>query len=274
MKYGKTALGPLEMQLLAYVQLKHKDVIHTGEIAPVLDISAKQERELLSRLSRSGMIVRLKRGAYLVPSRMPSGGRWSVSPYVVLAELMSEMEGRYQIGGPSAFYYYGFDEQVPNRMYVYNDKIYGERNIGGTEFVFIKTLPDRLGASVTLETTDGIRTMMASKARSLLDAICDWSRYNTIPRAYRWIAEEVENDAGHGAELVQVATKFGNRGTRRRLGYLLELCGLEDHLLEKLRKNLGSSKSLIPWVPGKPARGTVNKDWGLIVNGVLHTPRS
>lgn len=266
MNKEKTTLGSLEMQLLAYAQLKRREVIRTGEAAPVLGISAKQERELLSRLARSRMIIRLKRGVYLMPPRMPAGGRWSASPYFILVRLMAVLEGRYQISGPSAFYYYEFDGQVPNRLYVYNDRIGGERHIGGAEFVFIKTSASRLGATETLETPDRVRTVMATKSRALVDAVYDWSRYHTLPRAYGWIAAEMEKDPHFGAELARVTARFGNRSTCRRMGYLLELCNLEGSLLAGLRGKLGSPKSLIPWVPGKPARGTVNREWGLIVN--------
>jgi len=78
-KQAKTELGTLEMRFLAYVQMRKMDVVRTGDIAKALNLSSKQERELLSRLSRSGMIIRLKRGAYLVPPRLPAGGRM-VSP--------------------------------------------------------------------------------------------------------------------------------------------------------------------------------------------------
>ena len=39
MKGEKTELGSLEMQLLAYVQLRKKDMICTGEVYPVLGIN-------------------------------------------------------------------------------------------------------------------------------------------------------------------------------------------------------------------------------------------
>jgi hypothetical protein len=102
MKPEKTKLGSLEMQLLAYVQLRKKDMIKTGEMSPFLAISSKQERELLSRMARSGLIIRLKRGVYLVPPRMPSGGRWAVSEYFNFEkfdldrafELVAEMGSR------------------------------------------------------------------------------------------------------------------------------------------------------------------------------------
>jgi len=102
-KKVKTKLGKFEMQLLAYAQLRKKEIIHSGEIASALEISAEQEWKLLNRMSSAGLIIRLKRGVYLVPSRMPAGGRWTVSGYYLLSKLMEVIKGRYQISGPSAF---------------------------------------------------------------------------------------------------------------------------------------------------------------------------
>jgi hypothetical protein len=33
---------------------------------------------------------------------------------------------------------------------------------------------------------------MVTKTRALVDAVYDWSRYNTLPRAYGWIAETLK----------------------------------------------------------------------------------
>jgi predicted transcriptional regulator of viral defense system len=269
MKLEKTKLGSLEMQLLAYVQLRKQDMISTGDISPVLGISLKQEWKLLSRMARSGLIIRLKRGVYLVPPRMPAGGRWAVSEYFILFKLMAVLQGKYQISGPNAFNFYGYDDQIPNRVYVYNNRIFGDKNIGGVEFVFIKTSDSRLGSTRKFTTSDGVEAVMASKARALMDAVYDWSRYNTIPRGYGWIASSVAKESGLPKELIAVTLKFGNRGTMRRIGYLLSLCGVPDDQLARLKRKLGSSKSLIAWIPGKGAKGSVNRDWGLIINGTL-----
>jgi len=71
-KQEKTKLGKFEMQLLAYAQLRKKEFISSGEIAAALDINAEQEWKLLNRMATSGLIIRLKRGAYLVPSHLIS----------------------------------------------------------------------------------------------------------------------------------------------------------------------------------------------------------
>jgi hypothetical protein len=68
MKPEKTRLGKLEMQLLAYAQLRETDVLTSGQVAAVLEITPQQEWKLFNRMAASGLIIRLKRGVYLVPS--------------------------------------------------------------------------------------------------------------------------------------------------------------------------------------------------------------
>jgi predicted transcriptional regulator of viral defense system len=266
MKIKKTALGPIEVQFFAYVQMRKKVLVRTDELTDVLGINPKQERELLSRMSRAGLIIRLKRGVYLVPPRVPPGGRYGVDEYLILEKLMEVLKGRYQISVPNALNYYGFSEQIPNRMYVYNNRIYGDRRIGGRQFSFIKTDNSRLGDTISLETGTGSKGMMASKARTLLDAVYDWSRFNTLPKAYQWIVEEVKKDKTFAKDLVKMAVKYGNQGTRRRLGYLLEYLGTSRDTVNRIRRELRASKSLFLWIPNRSGTGPVNKDWGLVIN--------
>jgi predicted transcriptional regulator of viral defense system len=268
-KREKTKLGKFEMQLLAYAQLRKKEFISSGEIAVALDIRAEQEWKLLNRMAASGLIIRLKRGIYLVPSRMPASGRWTVSGYYILSRLMEVIKGRYQISGPSAFNFHGLDDQIPNRIYVYNDRIFGEKEIGGTDFVFIKTDAKRLGSTRSLKTPDGIDAVMVTKTRALVDAVYDWSRYNTLPRAYGWIKETLKKDPAIVKNLIADTLKYGNKGTVKRIGYWLAQLGVTDEQLIKMRRQLGPVKSLISWIPGRAAKGNVNKEWGLIINGAI-----
>jgi len=254
------------MQLLAYSQFKRKDIIRTGEVFPALGITGKQERELLSRMARAGLIVRLKRGLYLVPSRMPAGGRWGVSEYLLLPKLMSEFNGSYQLCGPTAFNYYGLYDQVPNQVYVYNNCISGRRTIADIGFVFIKVAEDRLGATKQIKTPEGFAVPIASKARALIDAVYDWRRFNTLPQAYKWIASNLRGKPAITDEIIDCSLRFGNQATIRRIGYLLDQCGTPENMLKRLKQALRSSKSLVPYNPGSPARGRINRDWGLIVN--------
>jgi len=50
--------------------------------------------------------------------------------YSALNTLMADRGGRYQIYGPNAFNRHGLSNQVPNRVYAYNNRLSGERTIG------------------------------------------------------------------------------------------------------------------------------------------------
>jgi predicted transcriptional regulator of viral defense system len=238
-------------------------------VASALEITPEQEWKLLNRMAASGLIIRLKRGAYLVPSRIPPGGRWTVSGYHLLSRLMAVLNGKYQISGPSAFNFYGFDDQVPNRLYVYNDRIFGEKQIGGADFVFIKTDTKRLGSTKNLKTPEGMDAVMVTKSRALVDAVYDWSRFNTLPRAYGWIEEALTKEPTLADKLIADTLQYSNKGTIKRMGYLLVQLDVTEDRLRKMKRLLGPNRSLIPWIPGQPAKGSVNREWGLIVNGAI-----
>lgn len=260
------ALGPLEAQFFAYVQGEGLQMVETGDVARPLGLTALQERKLLSRLSRRGWIARVRRGLYLVPPTLPPGGQWSPDEALALTTLIEDRKGKYQICGPNAFNRYGWDDQVPNRVYVYNNRICGDRQIGAVALSLIKVADERLGATETMRTPDGINMVYSSRVRALTDAVYDWSRFNGLPRAYDWIRAEISRDETVAADLINVTLRFGNQGTVRRIGKLLEMEGVAGSLLRKLQRALRPSSSLIPWIPTRPKRGKTDKHWGVVLN--------
>jgi predicted transcriptional regulator of viral defense system len=262
----KRKIGRLEAQVLAYSQMRKLRVVETGELRGPLNLTVLQERKVLSRLSRAGMIARVWRGVYLVPPRLPLGGKWSPGEFLALATLMETFRGKFQVCGPNAFNRYGLDEQVPNRLYAYNNRLSGERKIGGVTLMLIKVGTARLGDTDTFATPDGVRAVYASRVRTLLDAVYDWSRFNGIPRGYDWIRQELKAKRVSAAELVKCTLRYGDTGTIRRMGVLLERAGVNAMLLRKLERALQPTSSLIPWLPRAPKRGRINRRWGVVEN--------
>ncbi len=267
MKSKGPELGSLSSRFFAYVQLKKLDIIRTGEIAPILDISASQERDLFRRLSDSGWILRLKRGVYLVPLRIPAGGKYSPGAALILQKFMEEEQGRYQICGPTAFNFYGLDDQIPSVTYLYNNRISGKRSIGSLSFQFIRVAGERLGDVNAVRTREDMVIIYSSRARTLMDAVYDWSRFNSLPRGYDWIKVEIKNEPSLVSELIEVTAKYGNMATIRRIGYLLDTLVRNARMMKRLQRQLSTSSSLIPWIPGRSTKGKINRKWGIIVNG-------
>jgi predicted transcriptional regulator of viral defense system len=264
----KQNLGRLEAQLLAYAQMRRWTTVRTGDLRQPLCLSADQERKLFSRLARAKMIARVWRGLYLVPPRLPLGGAWTPDEGLALATLMAARGGRYQICGLNAFNRYGFDEQMPNRVYAYNNRLSGDRSIGSVQLTLIKVADARLGATEEAAGTEGgPPAIYSSRARSLVDSVYDWSRFGSLPRGYRWIRSELEAKRVKAADLVELTLRYGDRGTIRRIGALLEREGIAEPLLRKLDRALPATSSPIPWIPRRAKRGPVERRWGVVWNG-------
>ena len=262
----KQTLGNLERQLFAYAQMRGLRTLRTGDLTDAIGISTKQESKLFTRLSKAGMIAQARRGLYLIPQRLPLGGIWSPSEILALNTLISEQKGRYQICGPNAFNRYGYDDQVPNRVYAYNNRMFGERMIGPVQFTLIKVADKRLGSTEETVMSDGEQGVYSSRVRTLLDGVYDWSRFGSLPRAYEWIRSDLKKKRVTDRELVQVTLTYGDVGTIRRMGYLLERESVDAALLRRLERALKPTRSSIPWIPSKPKRGAINRRWGVVDN--------
>lgn len=262
----KKRLGQLETLFFAYMQLRKMKSVRTSDVMKLLSLTQKQVTNLFRRLSRGGIVARVKPGFYLVPPRLPLGGVWSPDDILALNTIMEERDGKYQICGPNAFNRYGYDEQIPNRIYAYNNRLTGERSVGSIRLTLIKVSDERLGSVEEIKTSEGETGIYSSRARTLLDAVYDWSRFNSLPRAYEWIRRDLKKKRVSAKNLVTVTLKYGDTGTIRRMGYVLERISVDATLLRKLERALSASGSFIPLVPAKPKRGTINRRWGIVDN--------
>lgn len=265
----KRRLGNLERQLLAWAQLRKLRELRTGDLLAPLAITAKQERELFTRMAKAGLIAKVRRGLYLVPLELQLGGAWTPNEALALNALLGDSDGRYQVCGPRAFNRYGFSEQVPNRTSVYNTRYSGERRIGAVSLTLIKVSADRLGDTEQVVTREGDVAYYSSRVRSLVDAVRDWSRFDGLPRGYGWILDELRARRVTAPSLIACAVRYGDVSTRRRIGVLLEREGAARAQLRKLEAAIRATGSTIPWIPALPKRGVVDRRWGVVVNGEI-----
>jgi predicted transcriptional regulator of viral defense system len=260
-------LGRLETAALALAQLRNLSTMRVGDLASGLRLSAKQERELLSRMSRSGMIANVRKGLYLFPPRLPLGGIWTPDEATAINALMADRNARYQITGPKAFNRYGYSEQLPSLTTIYNDAISGERRVGGVAMKLIKVARDRLGGVQKVRMPSGETLVYSSRARTLVDAVYDWSQFDSLPEAYDWIRNDLDAGRITADDVARAAVLYGNMGTIRRLGVILERLDASKASLSRLTRALTATTAKIPLVPTRPARGPISKTWGVVING-------
>jgi predicted transcriptional regulator of viral defense system len=263
----RAGLGRLETQFFAYAQMRRLRVVRRGDLSgSMLRLTPDQERKLLSRLARAQLVARVRRGLYLVPPRLPLGGAWTPNEILAINTLIADRRGRYQICGPNAFNRYGYDTQVPNRIYAYNNRISGDRTIGAVNLTLIKVADGRLGATEEQKSAGDETGVYASRVRTLVDAVYDWSRFGTLPRAYDWIRADLRARRIRPAELVRITLQYGDVGTIRRIGALLDREGVDRRQLRTLTERLRTPKNPMPFVPGRARRGPVDRRWGIVWN--------
>ena len=132
--------------------------------------------------------------------------------------------------------------------------------------MLIKVTDGRLGDTESFPTPDGVTAVYASRVRTLVDAVYDWSRFNGIPRGYEWIRQELKTGRIKVEELVRCTLCYSDTGTIRRMGALLEREGVAEAQLRKLEQVLKPTSSPIPWLPSAPKRGPISLRWGVVEN--------
>jgi predicted transcriptional regulator of viral defense system len=180
---------------------------------------------------------------------------------------MTSIGATWQETGPSAFNYYGLTEQVSNTTTVYNDKVSQTRRFGRLSVVFIKVSPARLGEIVEIPgATDAIeKRRIGSFARIIMDAVYDYNRFGTLPKAYEWIAER-KTDKAFIQSLVSSVIEYGNIACCRRIGWLLDRLGVDEKLIAPIKNNLNTSVYFIPANPTAPGKGRTNAVWNITEN--------
>jgi predicted transcriptional regulator of viral defense system len=268
MKATQSSLGPLEMQFFTWAQFKKREEIQTGDLIKALKLSAKQEADLLYNLSRRGLILKLWRGFYLVPDRLPTGGKWSPSPYFIINKYMTKLKAKYQVTGPAVFNTYGYSNQVASEFVIYNNRASKKVDIRQYTFIFAKVADKNLGATREFRPfgkKDDTVAIFSSQARVLLDAVADYKRFGTLPEAYMWIRDAIEQKKVAVSELVDITCKFGNTTTKKRLGWLLGQIAPKSQLVNRIANGIPNTSFLVPLIP-ENYDGPINKKWGVIEN--------
>jgi predicted transcriptional regulator of viral defense system len=116
MKNQFPQLGKLGTAFFSLVQTRHLAIVYIGDLQEPLRLTADQEQQLLKRLTRNGFIIRLARGVFLVPNKIPAGGFWQPNSNYIILKLMEYYKAKYYVGGLSAIQYYGLQLRSPMKL--------------------------------------------------------------------------------------------------------------------------------------------------------------
>ena len=224
-------------------------VLSTQQIGILLGMNTESVSVLLSRLVKDGVLTRVQRGYYSLPStdvRAIASGIYPPS----FVSLMA------------AFEYYGTTTQSPRIIDVINPIFSGMLPIslenGKYIIRFIKT-KESLIYGFRREYFNNKIGFMAEKERAVIDGLL-FSRYVPLGEVVSAIRSGVNID-----KVIKYAKKANKQTLMKRLGYLLSSEGVDIS-----PEDFGiTSDTYVGLEASLPKRGRYDKKWRVIVNTVI-----
>jgi len=231
-------------------------------------IFGAKTRRTLSLLSKKKWVLRLRRGLYVIVP-IDAGVRGSesfiVHDFVIAAHLASP----YYVGFWSALNHHGLTDQIPRTVFVATTRPRRPLKILTSTFRFVQLAPRKF-IGIEAANFDGTEVRISSKEKTLVDCLDHpelAGGIDEVARAVYFNHRELD-----WAKVRSFALKGGSIAVFKRLGYILERCGLfETYRRVLTRIVLTEGYPKLDTVG--PAKGKVSERWKLRVNVELDPER-
>lgn len=233
------------------------------ELAPEVGLSEGYFRQALHHLTRSGWLVRLRKGLYTLSSSVPG-----VTPAHEF-EIAMALVNPAAISHWSALHHYGLTEQIPRKVYVLTttgvslprtrgtrvERVSDGYPVGDTVYQFVQVKPERYFGTRKVW-VDEARVTATDPERTLLDGLSRpryCGDFAEVLHAFeaRGTALDVERIVGYALRL--------DAATAKRLGWVLEQQGVHSSKLERLAAV--SIKDYRKLDPTGPRKGPYSRQW-------------
>jgi predicted transcriptional regulator of viral defense system len=260
--YTRQPLSKTESSLLSHMAEKGKNIFTLSDVTQEFDIPYINAKLIISRLMRKGWLTPLSRGTYLiVPLEAGVMGKYSEHEFVVASHLIEP----YYIGYWSAMQYHGLTEQVPITVFVATTRhvTNRSRSILDSRYRFVTVAEKKFfGFSRVLIANSAVN--ISDKAKTIVDSLDHPEYCGGVSEAAKalWGAK----DDVHMEDIVDYGIRMGNSAVLKRLGYLVELLGMETppSVLDRICVNIRKGYTLLDPLEKREGRHTAR--WNLIIN--------
>ena len=250
----RKGLSKKESYLLSYLAENRKNIFALKDVIEVLDCSYENAKVIVDRLAKKKWIERIIKGKYLiVPLSAGVRGEYTEHEFII-ASLFEPCYVAYW----TALNYYGFTEQVPNKIFVATRKRVKDREILGMDFKFVH-ISDKKFFGLGTVLISNVRVKISDKEKTIVDCL-DKPKYcggiGEIAKAIFFAKEEIDFE-----KLTDYAIKIGNNTVIKRLGFIVDFLGLDStNIVDKI----SDSYSILD--PTKGKTGMYDSKWKLLIN--------
>jgi predicted transcriptional regulator of viral defense system len=254
-------LSKAEAHLVSQLEFESELIIDIDAIQRLTGLDRNSARILATRLVKKGWLARVRRGVYqFVPAQM--GGYERQDWFMVLQAVRAP----YYLSFLTAAYHYGLTPQRPTLAQIATPRriraLYATPEHGIEQIVVSE---GRL-FGMREETRDRLTITIATPEKAVIDCLDAVNRCGGILEVARIVHRAARRlDV---ATLVGYAIRVGTKTLSQRLGYLLELAGVdpEDTDLRRLKESLGRRRAYLASVSLYGRKGSFVPRWGLIDN--------
>lgn len=264
-----------DLRLLTEMKLLGKlifDVEDAAAVAQEIGIQRSQLNKMLSRLTKKGWLIRLRRGLYAGFGILP--GQIQTHPFAIACRLVQPSA----ISHWSALQYHGLTEQIPQivtatttgRTYPpsVRKKEHQSRDmkhaweIAEVRYEFITVKEAHFFGIENIWIDENFLIPITDKERTLLDVFVNLKMFGGFGEALGIVESSL-----YGIDikkLVEYAIRLDNKSVIKRLGWALDYFGVSKKLVAPLLRV--PVKSYCRLDPCGPAVGVYEKRWMILNN--------
>mgnify|MGYP001043966272 CR=1 FL=1 len=215
-----SGLGKLDRQRLSETIRGTKGSISVSEAAELLGVSASDAANMLARWTSKGWLSRVKRGVY-VP--IPLESRTTDIPLEDAWIVAERLFRPCYIGGWSAAEYWSLTEQIFRTIVVMTTQKPRNRrpNFKGTSFL-LRTIPEKAMFGLKAVWRKEVKVLVSDPSRTVIDMLSDPQLGGGIRSVADIFKNYMKLEIKNMDFLIEYATRLGNGGVFKRLGFLLE----------------------------------------------------
>lgn len=251
-------ISPKQAALLQHLQRANRSSLtlkDTKAIYPSLSENAVEK--MMSNMVQKGLLLRLKRGLYFVIPYEQSASAFMPNWHLVADTLTQDR--KHYIAYHAAMQIHGISTQPSLKEYVVVEKPIRPATllIKGIPFQFVYHNTVHFFGITTAWINAFEQVPCSDLEKTFIDALFRPSYAGGIIEIARalYLARERINMA----QLIDYSQRFGTQAVIKRLGFLLELLGINDGVLDLLHKS--RTPSFVVLDPEAPATGSYDSRW-------------
>lgn len=259
--HSTKTLGSVSARLLTEFQRRGQNIFTLAEAQGITRSNYYATANLLTKLTKRGLIARIKVGRYLILQTGMENTQLKNWP-IIARELAGPAP--YFISHYSAMRIHGMTSHPLFDVYVTVPKRRKERKLSGMTYHFIYCKRSHFWGATTHWATKQDQVQVSDIERTILDGLDRPDLCGGLTEVIRGIwAKQTEIDQ---KKLTRYAKRFRTKAAVKRLGFILETFNIASNWLPAYLGCIAEAKDYIPLDPQGLRRGKHLSRWRLQLN--------